>query len=134
LGITVLRALGIRTPNGSRPSTNEVLARTTKAISIARNKGFKGVLLVLDELGKNLEFAVQNREADDIFLLQRLAEEAAHSGAELLQFLSEQCDRIYNKAPRVLNELINRRYPSSAAVGARTKLVEAMATAHAAYP
>lgn len=50
-------------------------------------------------------------------------------GRELLQFLSEQCDRIYHKAPRVLNELINRRYPSSAAVAARTKLVEAMATA-----
>lgn len=50
-------------------------------------------------------------------------------GRELLKFLSEQCDRIYNKAPRVLNELINRRCPSSAAVAARTKLAEAMATA-----
>jgi hypothetical protein len=50
-------------------------------------------------------------------------------GRELLQFLSKQCDEIYRKAPRVLNELINRRYPSSAAVAARTKLVEAMATA-----
>src|SRR5262249_41120284 len=35
-------------------------------------------------------------------------------GRELLQFLSEQCDHIYHKAPHVLNELINRRYPSSA--------------------
>jgi hypothetical protein len=50
-------------------------------------------------------------------------------GRDLLKFLSEQCGRIYNKAPRVLNELINRRHPSSAAVGARTKLAEAMATA-----
>jgi hypothetical protein len=80
LGVTVLRALGIQTPHGSRPSTNEVLTKTTKAISVARSKGFKGVLLVLDELGKNLEYAAQNPEADDIFLLQRLAEEAARSG------------------------------------------------------
>jgi hypothetical protein len=80
LGVTVLRALGIQTPHGSRPSTNEVLTKTTKAIGLARTKGFKGVLLVLDELGKNLEYAAQNPEDDDIFLLQRLAEEAARSG------------------------------------------------------
>jgi hypothetical protein len=36
---------------------------------------------------------------------------------------------IYHQAPHVLNELINRRFPSSAAVAARTKLAEAMATA-----
>lgn len=81
LGLTVLRALGIRTPHGSRPSTSEVLTKMSKAIGVARSKGFRGVLLVLDELGKNLEFAAQNPEADDIFLLQRLAEEAARSGA-----------------------------------------------------
>jgi hypothetical protein len=81
LGVTVLRALGVRTPHGSRPSTGEVLARIAKAIGVARNKGLKGVLLVIDELGKNLEFAAQNPEADDIFLLQRLGEEAARSAA-----------------------------------------------------
>jgi hypothetical protein len=32
------------------------------------------------------------------------------SGRELLRYLGEECDRIYNRAPRVLNELINRRY------------------------
>lgn len=84
LGLTVLRALGYRTPDGSRPSTEEVLTKTRKAIDAARGKGFKGVLLVIDELGKNLEFAAQNPEADDIFLLQRLAEEAARSGTSPL--------------------------------------------------
>lgn len=52
-----------------------------------------------------------------------------HSGKELLLFLSQECDRIYDSAPKILNELINRHAPSSAAVAARTKLVEAMATA-----
>jgi hypothetical protein len=49
-------------------------------------------------------------------------------GRELLEFLSRQCDHIYRKAPRILNELINRRIPSAAAVAARTKLAEAMGT------
>jgi hypothetical protein len=52
-----------------------------------------------------------------------------HSGKELLSFLSQECDHIYSSAPRILNELINRHSPSSAAVAARTKLAEAMATA-----
>jgi len=80
LGTTVLRAMGIRLPRGSKPTTDEVLSKVRRAISQARAKGYKGVLLILDELGKNLEFAAQNPELDDIFLLQRLAEEAARSG------------------------------------------------------
>jgi len=84
LGVTVLRALGTKVPRGSRPSTTEVLTKVSKAVGRARGKGFKGVLLVLDELGKNLEFAAQNPESDDIFLLQRLAEEAARSGEQPL--------------------------------------------------
>ncbi len=82
LGITVLRALGFKPPHGSRPSTADVLAKIDKSIGQARSKGLKGILLVLDELGKNLEFAAQNPESDDIFLLQRMAEEAARSGAQ----------------------------------------------------
>jgi hypothetical protein len=84
LGVTVLRAVGVKLPDGSRPSTTEVLGKVSKAIGRARSKGFDGVLIVLDELGKNLEFAAQNPECDDIFLLQRLAEEAARSGDQPL--------------------------------------------------
>ena len=50
-------------------------------------------------------------------------------GRALLAFLGKECERLYPKTPRILNELINRRAPSSAAVAARTKLVELMATA-----
>jgi hypothetical protein len=84
LGVTVLRAVGIKLPRGSKPSTTEVLTKVNRAIGRARTKGFKGVLLIVDELGKNLEFAAQNPESDDIFLLQRLAEEAARSGSQPL--------------------------------------------------
>ena len=44
------------------------------------NKGFKGVLLVLDELGKFLEYAAFHPEQEDVYVLQVLAEEAARSG------------------------------------------------------
>lgn len=80
LGITVLRATGVKSPHRARPSTEAVLEAIKKATGKARSKGFKGTLLILDELGKNLEFAAQNPESDDIFLLQRLGEEAARSG------------------------------------------------------
>jgi hypothetical protein len=39
-----------------------------------------GILLVVDELGKFLEFAANNPETEDIFLLQTLAERAVRSG------------------------------------------------------
>jgi hypothetical protein len=41
-----------------------------------------GLLLIIDELGKFLEFAAMNPERQDIFFLQRLAEAAARSGKQ----------------------------------------------------
>lgn len=43
-------------------------------------------------------------------------------------YLSVVCSELYPKAPKVLNELINRRLTSSAASRARTLLIEAIAT------
>ena len=42
--------------------------------------GSSGLLLVLDELGKFLEYASLHPERDDVYVLQRLAEAAARSG------------------------------------------------------
>lgn len=50
---------------------------------IADGRG-KGLLLMVDELGKFLEFAAQHPERQDVFLLQCLAEAAARSGDEAL--------------------------------------------------
>lgn len=47
---------------------------------------------------------------------------------KLQNVLSEICDRTYNKAPILNNELLNRRRLSSAASGARRLLFEAMHT------
>ena len=101
---------------GDRHAREEVARQVARA-----ERHFRERLAGLD----NLELPIA--EAMSWFSAQN--EARLKPGRELLQFLSEQCDRIYNKAPRVLNELINRRSPSSAAVAARTKLVEAMASA-----
>jgi len=48
------------------------------------------------------------------------------SGRELLSYLSHVCDEVYPQAPKVSNELINRRLISSAAAAARMRLMEAV--------
>jgi hypothetical protein len=101
---------------GDRHAREEVARQVARA-----ERYFRERLAGLD----NLELPVG--EAMTWFSAE--AEIRLKPGRELLQFLSEQCDRIYSEAPHVLNELINRRYPSSAAVAARTKLAEAMAKA-----
>lgn len=42
-----------------------------------------GILLIIDELGKNLEYAVQNQGAEDLYLLQQLAELTKTSGKQV---------------------------------------------------
>src|SRR5262249_29169643 len=48
----------------------------------------KGLVLILDELGKLLEFAALYPERQDVFLLQRLAEVATRSADEPLFVIS----------------------------------------------
>lgn len=46
------------------------------------------------------------------------------NGRELLERLSDLCDKLYPDAPRIKNELINRRVLSTAAAAARVRLIE----------
>ena len=48
------------------------------------------------------------------------------TGQELLKHLSNVCDEVFNKSPKIQNELINRQNLSSAAAAARMNLIEAM--------
>jgi hypothetical protein len=48
------------------------------------------------------------------------------NGRQLLAYLSEICDKQYDKSPKIANELINRRVLSSAAAAARGKLIQAV--------
>lgn len=49
-----------------------------------------------------------------------------HTASKFLSFLSDLCDKIYNRAPILHNELVNRRVLSSAAAAARMRLLERM--------
>ena len=53
---------------------------------------------------------------------------AITTSRQALAFLSKVCSGVYDAAPLVSNELINRDAPSSAAVAARTRLIERILT------
>jgi hypothetical protein len=67
------------------PDDNQIIDFILKVNSsiIAESKG-KGLLLVIDELGKFLEFAAISPQRQDVFLLQQLAEAACRSSNEPL--------------------------------------------------
>jgi hypothetical protein len=46
------------------------------------------------------------------------------NGRDLMSHLSNVCDEVYPQAPRIANELVNRRTLSSAAAAARMRLIE----------
>lgn len=64
---------------GNTPDSRELLRKIASLQEIAAAEGYGGLLLVLDELGKALEYAARF-EGEDIYLMQELAEVAARSG------------------------------------------------------
>jgi len=53
-------------------------------------------------------------------------EKKVNNGRELLSLLSTVCDKVYSMGPRIQNELINRRKPSSVATAARSRLISSI--------
>ena len=70
---------------GHEPTDDQIFRLILEVNSriIVDSKG-KGLILILDELGKFLEFAALHPQRQDIFLLQRLAEAASRSGDQAL--------------------------------------------------
>lgn len=66
-------------PSGARLS--EIVVQAAEA---AYEKGHGGLLLVIDELGKFLEFAASDQSQGDVYFLQQLAEAASRSKAPLV--------------------------------------------------
>ena len=62
------------------PSVSEVIDLLEKLQESVARAGGRGVLIVIDELGKFLEYEARHRGATDIFLLQALAEHSVRSG------------------------------------------------------
>ncbi|HBY81554.1 MAG TPA: hypothetical protein DEG47_32230, partial [Cyanobacteria bacterium UBA11148] len=57
--------------------TDGAVIDSRKALKLVQEVAIQadnGVLLIIDELGKNLEFAVQNQGVEDLYLFQQLAE------------------------------------------------------------
>ena len=80
---------------------------------ILDSKG-KGLLLILDELGKFLEHAALHAEGQDVFLLQRLAEEASRSGDKPL-FVVALLHQGFNAYTDHLNQSAQREWEKVAA-------------------
>jgi hypothetical protein len=62
--------LGAQVADGEIIDSREVLNLVKEVAKVAST----GIVLIIDELGKNLEYAVQNQGTEDLYLLQQLAE------------------------------------------------------------
>ena len=74
--------------NGVLPHASEITDLFESATGQIRTEGGTGLLLVVDELGKFLEYAAQNPAQGDLFVLQSLAEFAARSAPTPLLMLT----------------------------------------------
>jgi hypothetical protein len=75
----------IKEKSKERPiSDREVVALFEQAAKRALEKGHDGLLLIVDEFGKFLEYAAQNPATEDLLVLQDLAELTARSEASIV--------------------------------------------------
>ena len=74
--------------NGNLPRASEITDLFESATGQIGAEGGAGLLLVIDELGKFLEYAAHDPEYGDLFVLQSLAEFATRSGQTPLLMLT----------------------------------------------
>ena len=74
--------------NNIPPQASEITTLFESATRAIKKKGGQGLLLVIDELGKFLEYAAQYPTQGDVFVLQTLAEFATRSNQTPLLFLT----------------------------------------------
>ena len=74
--------------DGTPAKASEITYLFNLAPRAIQKSGGQGVLLVIDEVGKFLEYAAQHPTQDDVFVLQMLAEFATRSGQPPLLFLT----------------------------------------------
>ena len=65
-----LHALFLKSQRGAAIDNNHLI----QVIGSLAQASRAGILLIIDELGKNLEFSAQNQSMDDLYLLQQIAE------------------------------------------------------------
>lgn len=74
-------AAKMKTASNNGPlDTRWVVSALETSGSVARGEGYRGLLLVIDELGKVFEYAARYPHKGDVYVLQELAEHVARSG------------------------------------------------------
>ena len=90
-------------------STTEVIALFDALQKILQKKNCKGILLVIDELGKFLEYEARHYGANDIYLLQALAEHAC-KGSEANLFLFVLLHQSFEQYAKGLGENLKNEW------------------------
>lgn len=67
-------------PDSQSGTSRALLQAFSRLLELVVAHGYRGLLLIVDELGKPLEFAAAHPEEADIYLLQEIAEFANRSG------------------------------------------------------
>ena len=98
-----------------RIASREVAVRLAEATQLVVQRQFGLLDPRQPPIGAACVFVYKGHQLSDIV-----------SGRELSRRLSAICDDLYCESPRVRNELVNRRIPSSQAAAARNKLVAAL--------
>ncbi len=93
---TIKQLLNGSAPSLSRCATSDVVGCFEEAVQTIGDKTGAGLLLIVDEAGKALEYAAQKPTRGDVYLLQALAEVAARSNGfpfVILTVLHQSFDR-----------------------------------------
>ena len=87
--INLVREVEYLLKTRQEPTEDQIFRLVLKVNSrIIEDSTGNGLILILDELGKFLEFAALHPQRQDVFLLQRLAEAASRSGDQPLFIVS----------------------------------------------
>ena len=97
----------LNTEANGTPRASEITALFESATHVIKKNGGQGLLLVIDELGKFLEYAAQHPTEGDVFVLQTLAEFATRSSQTpllLLTILHQAFEQYANKLAKSQQE------------------------------
>ena len=97
----------LNTEANGTPRASEITALFESATHVIKKNGGRGLLLVIDELGKFLEYAAQHPTEGDVFVLQTLAEFATRSNQTpllLLTILHQAFEQYANKLAKSQQE------------------------------
>ena len=102
-----IRKLLKTTANDTPPQASEITVLFESATRAIRKNGGQGLLLIIDELGKFLEYAAQHPAHSDVFVLQTLAEFATrsnHTPLFLMTILHQAFEQYAHRAAKSQRE------------------------------